>query len=78
MKNETYCKFCNSCGEETCCSPIMCKHKFGGLYCEHYLNELKIAYLTLTELHKDDSLVDKIWEIENKIIDEQKISNINS
>jgi len=39
-----YCKECTACGEEGCCSPLMCKQSPNGDYCESYLRDLKFGY----------------------------------
>ena len=52
-----YCKVCGACGEDGCCSAMMCKQSPDGDYCDHYLKELKFSYL----MHKDtyDLLTDE-------------------
>ena len=39
-----YCPVCSGCGEEGCCSPLMCKQSPDGSYCESYLRELRMGY----------------------------------
>ena len=39
-----YCKECSGCGEEGCCSPLMCTQSPNGDYCESYLRDLHFAY----------------------------------
>lgn len=39
-----YCKICNGCGEEGCCSPLNCQQHPEGEYCEGYLRDLKFSY----------------------------------
>lgn len=39
-----YCAVCEACGEEPCCSPLMCKQDPQGYYCERYLTDLKFTY----------------------------------
>lgn len=46
LKNENpYCKICSGCGEDGCCSAMMCEQSKDGAYCESYLLDLKFAYL---------------------------------
>jgi len=35
-----YCSACGGCGEEGCCSPLMCKQSDNGDYCSTYLDDL--------------------------------------
>lgn len=45
MKIESpYCPVCDGCGEEGCCSPLMCEQDPAGDYCKWYLRDLKFAY----------------------------------
>jgi hypothetical protein len=44
MDNTPYCKICDSCGEELCCSPTSCKQHPEGEYCDIYLAQLKVGY----------------------------------
>lgn len=39
-----YCPECNACGEEGCCSPLMCKQSENGDYCARYLKDLQFGY----------------------------------
>ena len=39
-----YCPICSGCGEEGCCSPLMCKQDENGSYCESYLKDLHFGY----------------------------------
>lgn len=39
-----YCKICESCGQDACCSPIHCEQKADGMYCNSYLKTLKLHY----------------------------------
>jgi len=39
-----YCPICSSCGEEGCCSPIMCEQHPDGHYCKSNLTHLQFAY----------------------------------
>lgn len=45
-----YCKVCGGCGEDGCCSALMCEQSKDGDYCETYLTELKINYYCHREL----------------------------
>jgi len=68
-----YCKVCGACGEDGCCSAMMCKHSPDGDYCEHYLKELKFGYLMSKDTYdlvteeeakkKRDSLFDENWDL---------------
>jgi hypothetical protein len=40
-----YCDICGGCGEEGCCSAIICKHHPHGKYCNTYLKDLQFGYL---------------------------------
>lgn len=40
-----YCKECDGCGEEGCCSPLNCKQSANGRYCATYLMDLKFGYI---------------------------------
>ena len=64
-----YCPVCSGCGEEGCCSPLMCKQSPEGKYCESYLKDLKFGYKTyehLMELVGDDEKykeqIDELWD----------------
>lgn len=37
-----YCKSCGACGEEGCCSPIICT--MDGDFCKSYLRDLHFEY----------------------------------
>ena len=39
-----YCKECEACGHEGCCSPVLCKFKGECAYGESYLVDLKCSY----------------------------------
>jgi len=43
-KYSPYCPACSACGEEGCCSPLMCTQAPDGHYCQSYLIHLQIAY----------------------------------
>lgn len=52
-----YCSECSGCGDEGCCSPLMCKQSPNGNYCGTYLNDLKFGYkmhLDIMKLISDD------------------------
>ena len=46
-----YCKVCGACGEDGCCSALMCKQHKNGVYCEWYLKELKFAYAMFKDIY---------------------------
>lgn len=73
-KNSIYCKICDACGEDGCCSAAFCKHHPEGYYCNGYLKELKFGYLMYKELinlvgddSKYEEIISKKW---NEIYDE--------
>ena len=39
-----YCRECEACGEEGCCSALMCKQSEKGDYCSGYLRDLRFGY----------------------------------
>ena len=39
-----YCQECEACGEEGCCSALLCKHFESGDYCSGYLRDLRFGY----------------------------------
>ena len=64
-----YCQVCSGCGEEGCCSPLMCKMSPNGDYCESYLRDLKFTYMMYSDImgmigedekYKND--IDKVWD----------------
>ena len=66
---EIYCKICDSCGEDGCCSAIICQQHQLGKYCETYLKDLQLAYLMYNDLElllKDDvkyqSKIQKLYD----------------
>lgn len=70
-----YCKVCEGCGEEGCCSPIHCEQSQDGEYCKGYLRDLKFGYLMYKDLYdllKDDEeskkKIDAIYDINYKFI----------
>ena len=75
-----YCKKCDSCGEEGCCSPLRCfanwKRPSGCKYGETYRKDLILAYLMYDELSRiiDDSGDEKLQRLAkekfDKIFDE--------
>lgn len=78
MENEIenynpYCEICDACGESGCCPPTQCDVKEGGKYCEWYLKELRISYLTMEEFvqhlydTKNEELIELFHKIEDKI-----------
>ena len=69
-----YCRECGACGEDGCCSPLMCAYKNmfekgHGDYCKGYYWDLVIAYKVLgrlTEKHLDeinyDEILDEVYD----------------
>lgn len=58
-----YCSECTGCGEEGCCSPLMCGMSPNGEYCTWYLRDLKYTYNVYNDI------MDKIY---NDLTNEQK------
>jgi len=72
-----YCPVCSGCGEEGCCSPLLCDQSPDGHYCKTYLLDLQFGYRMyndLMELVSDDEkykkqiddLFDKNYDITYK------------
>jgi len=84
LSESPYCKVCSACGEEGCCSPMVCKQSPDGDYCQTYLKDLKFKYKVMVwfedniyhkmpkELQAEYDLTwDKMWdEIYNQINNE--------
>lgn len=49
MTANPYCKSCGACGEEGCCSPVMCT--MDGDFCNSYLRDLKFEYEFSNQLY---------------------------
>jgi len=47
-----YCSVCGACGEEGCCSALVCSQEDGD-YCETYLKELRFGYAVNKQLHNE-------------------------
>lgn len=66
-----YCPVCDGCGEEGCCSPMMCKQSSEGHYCKTYLNDLKFGYKMYTKIYdlipKDKETQEKLDEILDEV-----------
>jgi hypothetical protein len=61
-----YCKVCEACGEDGCCSALMCKMDKNGDYCETYLKELQLSYKFERDFFKE--IYDKLSEeLKNEI-----------
>lgn len=43
-KYDPYCPICSACGEDGCCSALVCEQHEDGHYCETYLKDLKLGY----------------------------------
>jgi hypothetical protein len=41
---DSYCPICQACGEEGCCSPLMCHQDKDGRFCSSYLRDLQFSY----------------------------------
>lgn len=71
---EVYCKNCDGCGEDPCCSALHCAYqcmveKSDGKYCYRYYHDIEFAYKMFQELydtHPDENqrkeIFDKIWD----------------
>jgi hypothetical protein len=64
MENNSYCSLCNSCGEESCCSPLNCKMNGDCKFGATYLKDLKFGFY-LNE-----------W-VQKNFLDEDKLSKEN-
>lgn len=67
-----YCKICSGCGEDGCCSALICKHSEEGSYCKTYLADLKFGYLMYHDMYsliKDPEDKLKLDEIFHKNYD---------
>lgn len=66
-----YCPVCEGCGEEGCCSPMMCRQDPNGSYCQSYLNDLKFGYKMYNQImemleedqEKNKEILEKIEKI---------------
>lgn len=68
-----YCRICEACGEEGCCSPLQCKHHKDGKYCGGYLRDLKFGY-TLSNIFEEkiyDKMSDELKKEYDELWDEQ-------
>lgn len=63
-----YCKICSACGEEGCCSPVMCEQHKDGEYCGSYLRDLKFNYTLLNAF--EENIYDKMSDELKKEYDE--------
>jgi hypothetical protein len=78
QKYNHYCELCSSCGEEGCCSPMMCMHKCMIVerpkkckYGSSYYNDIKFSYLLNREYEEE------IYKLkEKKITTEQFLENV--
>ena len=62
-----YCKICDCCGEDGCCSASSCQQHPEGSYCKTYLSDLKFGYAMFKEMYEmicdDPKYKDKLEEI---------------
>lgn len=65
-----YCPICDGCGEEGCCSPLMCDQHPEGHYCALYLKDLKFGYKMFQWMEKNIKLSPEQEELYNKQWDE--------
>jgi hypothetical protein len=68
--NNPYCPICDGCGEEGCCSPLMCDQHPEGHYCGWYLKDLKFGYKMFQWMDKNVTLTPEQKELYNKAWDE--------
>jgi hypothetical protein len=61
-----YCPHCEACGEEGCCSALVCKQHPDGDYCKSYLTDLRFTYF----LHREFMKQTKLTPEQEKIYDE--------
>lgn len=47
-----YCPVCSACGEEGCCSALMCRHDPNGRYCAGYTDDLRFGYAMYDDIMK--------------------------
>ncbi len=68
-----YCKICEACGEEGCCSAMCCQQHSEGDYCQGYLKDLKFAYVMYREIYNmvsdDPKYKEKIEELWHQTYD---------
>jgi hypothetical protein len=48
---DVYCKICNGCGENGCCSAENCQQHEDGMYCDTYLLDLKFNSLMFRDMY---------------------------
>jgi hypothetical protein len=51
-KYNPYCKLCSGCGEDGCCSALICKMEDGCEYKETYLNDLREGYIFMKKFYE--------------------------
>lgn len=63
-----YCNKCQACGEEGCCSALVCNHSKDGEYCRGYLDDLRFGYIMFRETYKllEENHNDELEKIYNK------------
>lgn len=64
-----YCPICSGCGEDGCCSALMCEQDPKGYYCQTYLKELQFGYRMYNDLmelldkdEKYEKQIDELWD----------------
>lgn len=63
-----YCKICSACGENGCCSALMCRFEDGCEYKKTYLGELREGYKFTKEFY--NKIYDKLSEELKKEVDQ--------
>lgn len=66
-----YCKECEACGEEGCCSALQCSQSPNGDYCATYLMDLRFGYAMnkWAETYLIDKLTDEQRALYNEVWD---------
>jgi len=64
-----YCSVCSACGEDGCCSPLMCDQKPEGAYCAGYLIDLRFGYYMNSWFQ--NNLYEGLTEDQKKLYDEE-------
>ena len=64
---DVQCSRCGSCGEDECCSALICakKNMVGGTYCETYYKDIKLWYILgkrLYDKYLDVEIFDEVWD----------------
>lgn len=66
-----YCPYCEACGEEGCCTALVCKNHPEGDYCDIYLTDLKFSYAVHQEFMVKAELTPEQIAIYHRIWDKK-------